>query len=380
MTESTRSRIEILLWVVFAGSVALVAVSIGLMWPQRPGPEHIFHSTDYDGPIINCHEHIQSLDEADRLLSAMDKTGMKKTALLGSSWFTITLNPKVGFTRYDWNNEELMKIIEKYPGRFEAWPTVNPLDPDKLEKFKRLVERGARGLKLYLGHGYVNPLNGEYLFHTMALDDPRMMPLYEYCEDNVVPVLYHVNPGPTTPGFAEEFIEVLDRFPDLKVNCPHFMLSSIKDSRLREFLDTYPNLYTDISFGFDTYLKQGLRRISKNPNKFRDLMTRYPGRFMYGTDLVITAHELKNEKWILDRFRSYIDMLTKEKYRTPLFPDEEMNGLALPQQLLRRIFYENYEEFMASKPRRTRITRQIDWPKMGLERTGRQPAETFPPN
>ena len=31
-------------------------------------------------------------------------------------------------------------------------------------------------------------------------------------------------------GFAEEFIAVLTQFPDMKIDCPHFMLSSIKGS------------------------------------------------------------------------------------------------------------------------------------------------------
>ena len=55
--------------------------------------------------IVDVHEHIQSINEVPRLLVAMDSLGIGKTILLGSSWFTITLDPKVGFTRYDENNE-----------------------------------------------------------------------------------------------------------------------------------------------------------------------------------------------------------------------------------------------------------------------------------
>ena len=334
---------------------------------------------EYEGPIINVHEHMQSFSEAAKFLAVMDETGTSKTVLLGSSWFTFTLNPDVGYTRYDWNNEELMRIVEEYPGRFEAFPTVNPEDPDKLEKFKALVERGASGLKLYLGHGFINPDTGDYFFHTMALDDPRMLPLYEYCEENCIPILFHVNPGPTKPGFADEFIAVLDMFPDLKVNCPHFMLSSIKDTRLRELLDTYPNLYTDISFGHDDYLKAGLLRISRDPDKFRDLFTQYPDRIMYGTDMVVTAASKKTTEWIYDRCQVYIDMLAEETYTTPLLPGEELRGLALPEELLQRVFYQNYVDFMAKKPVGTEITREINWDMMGVEPCDREPGVALPP-
>lgn len=330
-------------------------------------------------PIINVHEHIESFDQAKKLLRVMDRMGIEKTVLLGSSWFTITLDQRVGFTRYDWNNEQLMRIVASYPGCFEAWPTMNPLDADKLEKFKALVERGATGLKLYLGHGVIEKATGEYFFHKVALDDAGMLPVYAYCQERFIPVCVHVNPGPRTPGFAEEFIAMLEQFPDLKVNCPHFMLSSIADSRLREFLATFPNLYTDVSFGYDTFLREGLLRISRRPNKFRDLFGAFPDRIMFGTDTVVTAAAFKDEQWFVDRFQAYLDMLSKDTYTTPLVPGRTLNGLALSEYLLRRVLRTNYEEFMARRPVGTRITRSIDWNKMGIEKINRTPGVASQP-
>ncbi|GMV95028.1 MAG: hypothetical protein AMXMBFR82_48060 [Candidatus Hydrogenedentota bacterium] len=316
---------------------------------------------------INTHEHIQSEAEAPKLLAVMDDLGIERTVLVGSSWFTITLNEDVGFTRYDENNEALLRIVERWPGRFEAWPTVTPEDPDMLSKFQSLVERGATGLKLYLGHGYRTKRTGAYFFHTRPLDDPAMLPLYAFCEERFIPVCFHVNPGPKTPGFAKEFIAVLKQFPDLKVICPHFMLSSIKDSRLREFLDTFPNLYTDISFGHDDYLKAGLQRVSRDPDKFRALFADYPDRFLFGTDCVITAYAEKDEAWIRARYQSYLDLLGKATYHSPVLPGQTLNGLNLPPDLLNRILRENYLAFQAKKPTGADIARPIDWDRMGLK-------------
>jgi len=328
--------------------------------------------------IINVHEHIQNLELASIHLSVMDELGIRKICLMGSSWFTITLDEKYGFTRYDENNEELLKIAQTYPGRFEAWTCVNPLDSGKFDKFKDLVSRGATGLKLYVGHGYVTKA-GEYMFHTCAMDDPGMLPLYAYCEENYIPVCIHVNPYEGKKGFAEELIAVLTQFPNMKVDVPHFMLSSIQSDRLREYLDTFPNVYTDISFG-DYYVAAGLKRISKSPTKFKRLFADYPDRIMYATDLVLTEGRRKTREWVHDQFRAYLDMLTQETYTTPAVPGQTLNGLALPDYLLNRVLYKNYEDFVAKRPRDTKITRKIDWARMNVAPTGRKPGQTFPPS
>ncbi len=349
-----------------------VAGSAGLL-RCHVGPEPVKKSA-----VINVHEHIQSLEQAKIHVAVMDHLGMERMALLGSSWFTITLRDEVGFTRYDENNAELIKIVRTYPGRFDAWPVINPLDDEKLDKFKALMDQGATGLKLFTGHGYTTKRTNEYIFHPIAMDDPRMMPVFDYCEEHSIPVLIHVNPSPVKPGFCEEFVAVLRQFPDMVVNCPHFMLSSIKDSRLREFLDVFPNLYTDISFG-DAFMRDGLTRISKNPAKFQDLFASYSNRFMFGTDLVLTDAHGKSEEWVKNQFRAYLDMLSCEMYTTPCIPGQTLRGVALSKELLDRVLYKNYEDFLASRPKGTSIARNVDLARMGVTPTGRRPGQAFPP-
>ena len=38
--------------------------------------------------------------------------------------------------------------------------------------------------------------------------------VYEYCTTHRLPVCFHVNPGPKTPGFADEFIATLKSIPN----------------------------------------------------------------------------------------------------------------------------------------------------------------------
>ncbi|MEK7793147.1 MAG: amidohydrolase family protein [Candidatus Hydrogenedentota bacterium] len=335
-----------------------------------------------DKKIINVHEHVERLEDAERLLEVMDRFGVGKTILVGSSWFTITLDESVGFTRVDENNEELLRVVKAHPGRFEAWPTFDPHDPKNLEKFKSQVERGATGLKLFMGHGYVKRSDGQYMFHTMALDDPRMFPVYDYCQENFLPIMYHVQLSPEPgPGISDEFVAVLKKFPDMKVICPHYMLSSGLDSRLREMLDMFPNLYTDISYGHDSFIVDGMERIDKAPEKFVDLFTKYPGRFMWGTDLVVTTHASKSVPWMAERFQTYFDMLTEAKFTTPLVKGREMRGVAIDGPELERILHQNYEDFSALRPMGTRTSGDVDWSRMGkaASNTGRKPGEMLPP-
>lgn len=375
-------------WIVLV-MVVTPAFAVDLpLYPETPpgeSPDEALKRIIDNRLIVNAHEHAENIEDVPRMLAFMDEYGIKETVLLGSSHFTITLNPRVGFTLYDQYNENMLEIHLAHPERFEAWPTISPLDPQMVTKLADLVERGASGLKLYTGHGYINKIEDNYLFHPIAMDDARMFPLYEYIESKNLPVIWHVNPGPTKPGFAQEFVEVLKLFPDMRIICPHFMLSSIKDSRLREFLDTFPNLYSDISFGHDDFLTAGLRRISRDPEKFREIFREYPDRFMFGTDLVITNHAGKTAEWAGARVKAYLDMLTKKTYTVPFMIDrstgepEVLNGLELTSPLLDNILYHNFNRFMAMDPEDTKIQRQLRWANFGIERVDRVPGQAFPP-
>lgn len=327
--------------------------------------------------VIDVHEHVDGLPQAAEVVKLMDRQGIAKTIVLGSSWFTFALYERVGFTRYDENNAALLEMVKTYPGRFEAWPTLDPLDPQNLTKIKALHEQGATGVKLYVGHGYRTRYSNRYIFHTVAMDDPRLLPVYAYCAKEHIPMCMHVNSD--MPGFADELIHVLTQFPDLKVNNPHWMLSSIRQSRLREYLDVFPNLYADISFGHDDFLTEGLRRISRYRETFQKLLNDYPQRFFFGTDFVYTDLRPRDAAWLDTRIRAYYDMLSKDTYTTELLPGETLRGLALSPTLLENVLYKNYERFVAAKPEGTKLDRPVNWDNMATRAVRRNPGEALPP-
>jgi predicted TIM-barrel fold metal-dependent hydrolase len=327
--------------------------------------------------IIDTHEHIETLNKARILDQVNRELDIEKTILLVSPIETITLNGSKSFTRYRENADEILKIAEEFPGRFLPFCTVSPADTDALEYIKSCIERGGKGIKLYNGHSYY------YEVFNLPLDTPRMMPIYAYAERNNIPVLYHIN----ISKYKEELENILQKHPNLVMNVPHFMVSSIKIDRVKELFDKYPNLYTDISFGSPQFLAAGFRRISNNPQKYIDFINEYPDRVLFGSDMVITETEWKDADFMRKTLQCYRDILEKKKFickpvseyykkeadkftesakncepkegdfcksreekmnsRTKWYKQTKtLNGLGLPDEILQKIYQENPLRFL----------------------------------
>jgi len=326
---------------------------------------------------LDVHEHIESMAQAEILIEGMDAAGVDRTVLLPSPIETITLNGNSTFTGYQQNIDEILMIAKKFPDRFIPFCTLSPLDEDALEIFKDCVKRGGKGLKLYNGHSFY------YGTFGIKLDDPVMLPIYAFAEEKSLPIMFHVN----VSKFGADLRRVLSKYPDLRVAVPHFMISSVKLSRVTKLFDDYPNLYTDVSFGHTPFMAAGLRRLSKLSPKFRDFFEAYPDRILFGADLVLTAVDWKNEDYAKDTMNCYRDLLEKEKFRCKPVSDyyadqaslyaslnegclakegdfckakakeaalherraaetKSLTGLGLPREVLQKIYHENPKRWL----------------------------------
>ena len=321
---------------------------------DRPSPQIALISDEIrerraNFDIINAHEHVQSEKNLPLLRKAMKDCQVKKMVLLGTSDFTIFLNPSYGFEGYEENNEFIIESSQKYPDEFAALVTLDPRDENKIEKLKKYIEAGAAGVKLYNGHGSFYDL-----FFQMSLIDPGMMEVYAYCEKEHIPILYHINIG----RFGTEFEQILKEFPHLTIVAPHFMLSTGNLNRLNRFMLEYPQIYLDISFGHPDFLVSGFGRISNNYMAFRDFMVNYRDRITYGTDLVVTTYKAKNRAYIDDVHLAYMDFLEKDEFTLPsniynmMSRDARKNidisrvfrGLKLDDETLSMIYHDNAEK------------------------------------
>lgn len=162
------------------------------------------------------------------------------------------------------------------------------------------------------------------------------------------------------------------------------MLSSIMTSRLRTFLETYPNLWTDTSFGYEDYQIAGLKRFSENVKKYQELFRDHSDRIMFATDNVITSARFKTENWLFEHMQCYVDMLTLDEYTCSFVKDKngkemKLSGLKLPEDILEKVFHKNYEDFTSRKPTGTIIKGEIDWSRMNVDKIDRITGQAFPP-
>jgi len=303
--------------------------------------------SELTGPykIVNAHEHLQSVHVAERLLRVMDETSVAKTVILGGSRRT-TQGLQNEFVDYEANNAEMLEAARRWPERFVPFVTIDTDDPDKLNKLRRWIEKGAKGLKLYSGHGE---------FHTRPLNVRDMLEVYRYCEEHHVPIIFHVNGG----RYLHEFEPILQSFPDLQIICPHFCLLSNSPRTFHRLMDAYPQLLTDISFGIPPFMNAGLERVSANPERFRSLILDYPQRFLWGSDVVVTRHRRKDRRFIAEVFRAYFHMLGQSTYRYQPYDGKyyrkeggpvERNGIALPADVLREIYETNFTHVNIPRP------------------------------
>mgnify|MGYP001576215847 CR=1 FL=1 len=290
-----------------------------------------------DYKIIDVHEHLQDEKNAYKLLYGMEKNSIDKTVLLGTSDETFYLDGR-DFVGYDKNNEEIIKIQEKYPDKLIAFCTLNPDDPEKLEKLKKCHKNGAKGLKLYSGHSH---------FYTIPLNDSSMYPVYQYLQDNNIPIVWHVN----LFTYYYEFEQVLNNFPNLIVDCPHFCLSLYNLYILGDFFDRYPNLYIDISLGGNEdnpYATQGWEIVDERLDTTKEFFIKYQDRILYGFDDVVTSHPTKTKERVAEIGRCYRDFLEKDKFECKRFKSKT-KGLNLSPEILKKIYEDNPKRFLGRK-------------------------------
>ena len=310
--------------------------------------------------IIDIHEHVVDEERALLLMAGMDKLGIERACLMGTSWFTFTLDPQFGFERYHENNLDILELKAKYPDKLCAFPTLDPTAEGNLERLQDYVAKGADGLKLYLGHGAAH---GKGPFHMMPLDDPRMLPIYEYAQRTQLPIVFHIN----LIKYFDEFVRVMERYPYLRVNIPHFGLHKNTGKRLRRFewlIERYPNVYTDISFGWYTFHIEGMEALAKWRTRSNRFFTAHADRIMYASDLVIDP--TRKQAYVDATLRSYRQFLELEKHRLFLEPEFPMHGLSLDDTALKAIYETTPATFLLLDTQGNLPDRAGDWPPAEL--------------
>ena len=310
--------------------------------------------------VIDVHNHVNDaarIDEhmpPDRVIEVMNATNVRTIVILTGMWG-------------DKLQHVIDEMVKPYPGRFMVftqldWSRID--DPDFGNEMVALlrdsVSRGARGLKLLKDFGLgVRDKNGKLI----AIDDPRLDPVWDECGRLGIPVFIHSGdpeafflPVDATNERYEELIEHPDwsfygrDYPSLK---------SLLEARNRVFARHPRTTFVSLHMGWpenldwvqsmldqfpNVMVEFGAREaeLGRQPRRTRELFLKYPDRVMFGTDNEVTEDLYRNYfRWLEtgDEYFDYWDAPGQGRF--------EISGLALPDDVLEKIYHKNAERLFS---------------------------------
>ena len=129
-------------------------------------------------------------------------------------------------------NDFIAEKCKKYP-RFFGVATLHPDTPDSAKEIERLISLGLHGVKYHPD------------FQRFKIDDEKMFPTYKLLEEKGLPVLFHAGDKRYDFSGPKRIINVIERFPDLKIIAAHFGGYSEWDEVWK--YPKHKNLYFDTS-------------------------------------------------------------------------------------------------------------------------------------
>ena len=242
-----------------------------------------------------------------------------------------------------------------------------------------LLAAGCDGIKMIEGKPQMRKM-----LPVPSFDSEAFAPYWEKAAQIQVPILMHVNDpeefwdADRVPDWAvergwfygdgsyinneaqySEVYNVLAKNPTLKVILAHFFFMSAQQSRLADLLDQYPNVYVDLTPGIEMF-----HNFSANIQETCDFFMKYQDRILFGTDIGAKALLVDPEQGIefgesherVFVIRNFLEN-EGEFYLNPengfLFGDPKIpfKGLDLPQDVLEKIYYRNFEKVVGVRPR-----------------------------
>lgn len=193
------------------------------------------------------------------------------------------------------SNEECKLIADRYPDRFVWFCNVDPrsMRNDSTCKLSYMLEHyqkmGAKGV-------------GEVTANIYA-DDPKMQNLWSYCQQNGMPLLFHLSPkigfnyGMVDDLGLPRLEKMLKKYPRLKVighSQPFWAEMSadlteetrnayptgkVTPGRLVQLMHECENLYCDLSAG------SGGNALMRDPEHAVQFLNEFQDRILYGCDI-----------------------------------------------------------------------------------------------
>jgi predicted TIM-barrel fold metal-dependent hydrolase len=256
-------------------------------------------------------------------------------------------------------------VLAKY---FRSKHLFTPNSDPKLltDEIEEIHRQGFPIVKFWFGPRVRDYVKEYYKIETktIRLSDPFFKSIFAKMEELGLILLIHVSDPDlwyekvyqpvskygTKMEHLEDFEEILSSFPKLKVQQAHFGGQPEDLENLSRWFDSYPNYYIDSSSA-----RWMARELGKYPEKARDFFIKYSDRILFGTDIVQDRNKPISE-YYQTRYYTFQAILETSVKDLPLpFPDPEndnntkINGLDLPLDVLKKIYWENANKFFNLK-------------------------------
>lgn len=327
--------------------------------------------------IIDCHTHVCTTEDFERLVEAGRRISLDAVTVLPFPW--TRLDNGLPFAL--WAKRQRPDFVYAFGGWDHVAEEVLSGDPDALGK--QVVEQAALGID---GWKILESKPDRRRALGQPLDGPYFAAGFEALENLDLPVLWHVadpetfwDPattpawarannwgyGPEFPSWASIHAEaenVLARHPRLRVVFAHFFFLSPDLDRADRFLSAHPRVGIDLAPGIEF-----LYNLSQNRDRSREFFIRHADQIYFGTD----AGLLKGAptETVEARIRLVLRFLTtSDTFRLPpdsdfvLGPPEDgiIRGLDLPDAVLERILGGNQRERVGARPKPLDVSAAVE--------------------
>lgn len=240
----------------------------------------------------------------------------------------------------------------------------------------RLANMGFDGIKMIEGKPTVRKALGH------PLDSPIYNDLYRFAEEQSIPMIIHVNdpldlwhPGgfysdgsyPSSERTLGEMESVLESFPNLRVILAHFCFLAHDIVLAERFLEKHANASFDFTPGPDMYLN-----FSKDTERWRAFFIKHQDRLIFGTD-----NHGEPRVFGPDAPQEYLPVPKVRAMKTFFETDREfvgwhqtLRGVCLPDDVLKKIYHDNFIGLVGNDPKRLDTGCVIDYCRELLSKGG----------
>jgi predicted TIM-barrel fold metal-dependent hydrolase len=256
--------------------------------------------------------------------------------------------------------QSLENIRKNAPNRFGLFLNIDfeaideaDFKETQLALIDSAAAAGVMGLKVYKSLGLTSR---DSKGNRIAINDPRLDPIWEACGKHKMPVLIHsgepasfwepkdrfnerwlelrqkpnrYRDPASNPSFEEILAEqhaIFKKHPNTTFINAHLGWMGNDLDRLGAHLDSYPNVMTEIG--------AVLAELGRQPKRARQFMIDYQDRILFGKDSYKPS-EYYTYFRVLETEDEYFDYYRKRHAHWKLY------GLALPDTVLQKLYYKN---------------------------------------